>query len=90
MRDAEAAGARRAHGLPSTPRPRSRCSSASKLLAKNRTAIIISHRFSTVRMADRIAVLEGGRVTELGTHEALVAKGGRYAKLFALQAQGYR
>jgi ATP-binding cassette subfamily B protein len=61
-----------------------------KLLAKNRTAIIISHRFSTVRMADRIAVLEGGRVTELGTHEALVAKGGRYAKLFALQAQGYR
>jgi ATP-binding cassette subfamily B protein len=61
-----------------------------KALAKDRSAIIISHRFSTVRMADRIAVLEGGRVTELGSHEELVAKGGRYARLFALQAQGYR
>lgn len=61
-----------------------------KALANNRTAIIISHRFSTVRMADRIAVLEGGRVTELGTHDELVALNGRYAKLFALQAQGYR
>lgn len=59
-------------------------------LAKNRTAIIISHRFSTVRMADRIAVLEGGRITELGSHETLLEKGGRYAKLFTLQAQGYR
>lgn len=61
-----------------------------KRLAQERSAIIISHRFSTVRMADRIAVLEGGKVTELGSHEELVAKGGRYAKLFALQAQGYR
>ena len=61
-----------------------------RALAKDRTAIIISHRFSTVRMADRIAVLEGGKLTELGTHEALVAEGGRYARLFALQAQGYR
>jgi ATP-binding cassette subfamily B protein len=61
-----------------------------KALAKNRTAIIISHRFSTVRMADRIAVIEGGRVSELGSHEALLAKGGRYARLFTLQAQGYR
>ncbi len=61
-----------------------------KKLAQERSAIIISHRFSTVRMADRIAVLEGGKVTELGAHEELVAKGGRYAKLFALQAQGYR
>jgi ATP-binding cassette subfamily B protein len=41
-------------------------------------------------MADRIAVLEGGKLTELGSHEALLEKGGRYAKLFTLQAQGYR
>ncbi len=61
-----------------------------RTLAKDRSAVIISHRFSTVRMADRIAVLEGGKLTELGTHEALVAQGGRYARLFALQAQGYR
>ncbi len=61
-----------------------------RALAKDRTAIIISHRFSTVRMADRIAVLEGGRLTELGSHEELLARGGRYAKLFTLQAQGYR
>jgi ATP-binding cassette subfamily B protein len=61
-----------------------------RALAKDRTAIIISHRFSTVRMADRIAVLERGELTELGSHQALVDKGGRYAKLFALQAQGYR
>ncbi len=61
-----------------------------RALARDRTAIIISHRFSTVRMADRIAVLEGGRLTELGSHDALLAQGGRYAKLFTLQAQGYR
>ncbi len=61
-----------------------------RALAKDRTAIIISHRFSTVRMADRIAVLEGGKLTELGSHEGLLAQGGRYAKLFTLQAQGYR
>lgn len=59
-------------------------------LARGRTALLISHRFSTVRMADRIVVLEGGRVRETGTHEALVALGGRYAELFALQAAGYR
>lgn len=59
-------------------------------LAASRTAIIISHRFSTVRMADRIAVLDGGAVVELGSHESLVAAGGRYAQLFALQARGYR
>ena len=61
-----------------------------RALAKDRTAIIISHRFSTVRMADRIAVLEGGKLTELGTHRELVDKGGRYARLFTLQAQGYK
>ena len=59
-------------------------------LAADKTAILISHRFSTVRMADRILVLEGGQVVEEGSHEALVALGGRYARLFDLQAQGYR
>jgi ATP-binding cassette subfamily B protein/ATP-binding cassette subfamily C protein len=58
-------------------------------LAADRTAIVISHRFSTVRIADRIAVLHGGRLEELGTHRELVARGGRYAHLFGLQAQGY-
>jgi ATP-binding cassette, subfamily B, bacterial len=59
-------------------------------LAEGRTAILISHRFPTVRMADRIVVLEGGRAMEEGTHEVLVAQGGRYAQLFALQAKGYQ
>jgi len=58
-------------------------------LAADRTAIVISHRFSTVRIADRIAVLHGGRLEELGAHRELVARGGRYAHLFNLQAQGY-
>lgn len=57
---------------------------------QNQMAILISHRFSTVRMADEIAVMQNGRITEHGTHEELVAKGGRYAKLFELQAAGYR
>ena len=61
-----------------------------KRLAKDRSAIIISHRFSTVRMADRIAVLEHGGLSELGSHDALLEKNGRYAHLFKLQAQGYR
>jgi ATP-binding cassette, subfamily B, bacterial len=59
-------------------------------LTEGRMAILISHRFSTVRMADRIVVIEGGRVLEEGTHEALLARGGRYAELFNLQAAGYR
>ena len=53
---------------------------------RGRTAVLISHRFSTVRMADRILVLEGGRVLEAGSHAALMARGGRYAELFELQA----
>jgi ATP-binding cassette subfamily B protein len=60
-----------------------------KRLAEGRTSILISHRFPTVRMADRILVLEGGRILEQGSHEQLVAQGGRYAHLFSLQAQGY-
>ncbi|MBK6461252.1 MAG: ABC transporter ATP-binding protein [Myxococcales bacterium] len=59
-------------------------------LAEGRTTLVISHRFPTVRMADRILVLEGGRVTEEGSHDALVAKRGTYARLFALQAKGYQ
>ncbi|HZB44697.1 MAG TPA: ABC transporter ATP-binding protein, partial [Pyrinomonadaceae bacterium] len=59
-------------------------------LMRGRMAVIISHRFSTVRMADRIIVLEDGAVVEEGTHAALVERGGLYAELFALQAEGYR
>ncbi|GAC1369405.1 MAG: ABC transporter ATP-binding protein [Hymenobacter sp.] len=59
-------------------------------LTRGKTAVLISHRFSTVRMADRILVIENGQLVELGSHEALLAQGGRYAELFALQAAGYR
>ena len=58
--------------------------------AEGKMTILISHRFSTVRMADRIVVLQRGRVIEDGSHEALLAHGGRYARLFELQAAGYR
>jgi ATP-binding cassette subfamily B protein len=57
---------------------------------KGRMGIVISHRFSTVRIADRIAVLVDGRIAELGTHQELLAARGRYAQLFELQAAGYR
>ena len=59
-------------------------------LTRGRMAVLISHRFSTVRMADRILVLEKGQIREQGTHQQLVALGGRYAELFELQAAGYR
>jgi ATP-binding cassette subfamily B protein len=61
-----------------------------KALTEDTTAVLISHRFSTVRMADRILVLENGAILESGTHVELVARGGRYAELFELQAAGYR
>ncbi|MDQ3427634.1 MAG: ABC transporter ATP-binding protein/permease [Gemmatimonadota bacterium] len=59
-------------------------------LTQGRMAVLISHRFSTVRMAERILVLRGGELVEQGTHEELVAKAGLYAELFQLQAAGYR
>jgi len=59
-------------------------------LARERITILISHRFSTVRMADQIAVLDRGRIIEQGSHEALMTLGGHYAQLFSLQARGYR
>ena len=59
-------------------------------LTRDKMAVLISHRFSTVRMADRILVLAGGRIEEQGSHQSLVALGGRYAELFELQAAGYR
>jgi len=59
-------------------------------LTRGRMSVLISHRFSTVRMADRILVLSGGAITEQGTHQDLVNQGGLYAELFELQAAGYR
>jgi ATP-binding cassette subfamily B protein len=57
---------------------------------RGRIGIVISHRFSTVRIADRIAVIAGGHVSEIGSHEELMRAGGRYSQLFELQAAGYR
>src|SRR5690606_5654108 len=59
-------------------------------LTAGKTAVLISHRFSTVRMADRILVMENGRLLEIGTHTELLLKDGKYAELFNLQAAGYR
>jgi ATP-binding cassette subfamily B protein len=59
-------------------------------LTEGKMALLISHRFSTVRMADRIVVLEGGRLVEEGSHSQLLARGGRYAAMFEMQAAGYR
>ena len=57
---------------------------------QGRITILVSHRFSTVRMADLIVVLDGARVVEVGTHEDLVARGGQYAELYGIQAAAYR
>lgn len=59
-------------------------------LTKGKTAVLISHRFSTVRMADRILVLKDGQLEQLGSHDELVSNGGLYSELFSLQAQGYQ
>ena len=59
-------------------------------LTKDKSAMLISHRFSTVRMANRILVLEKGQLLEIGSHEELLKKGGRYSELFLLQAKGYQ
>jgi len=61
-----------------------------KELSEGKTAVLISHRFSSVRVADRIIVLADGAVEAMGTHDELLARGGRYAELFELQAAGYR
>ena len=61
-----------------------------KELTEGKMAILISHRFSTVRMADRIVVIQGGRIAELGSHEELLRREGIYAELFSMQAEGYR
>ena len=74
----------------STRGPSTRSSCDSRSSWRGRMAVIISHRFSTVRMADRIVVLESGRVVEEGTHAALASNGGVYAELFEMQAAGYR
>ena len=57
---------------------------------ERRVTILVSHRFSTVRMADLIVVLDGARVVETGTHEALMAQRGQYAQLYGIQAAAYR
>ena len=59
-------------------------------LTKGKTAVLISHRFSTVRMADRILVMDKGELLEMGSHEELLDNNGRYAELFRLQAMGYK
>ena len=59
-------------------------------LTRHKTTVLISHRFSTVRMADRIIVMNKGRIVEQGSHKQLLRKRGRYAKLFSLQAEGYK
>jgi ATP-binding cassette subfamily B protein len=60
-----------------------------RTVAQGRTVLLVSHRFSSVRSADRIFVLSGGRLVEQGTHADLLARGGQYAELFTLQAAAY-
>jgi ATP-binding cassette, subfamily B, bacterial len=69
---------------------RSRAGAAREATLDGRITILVSHRFSTVRMADFILVLDGSRLVESGTHEALMAKGGQYAELYGIQAAAYR
>ena len=64
--------------------------SARRDVHNGRVTILVSHRFSTVRMADLIVVMDGARVVEVGTHEDLLARGGTYAELYSIQATAYR
>jgi ATP-binding cassette subfamily B protein len=57
--------------------------------AEGRVTLLVSHRFSTVRMADLIVVLDGNRVAEVGSHDELMSRGGTYAELYAIQASSY-
>ncbi|MFP5380290.1 MAG: ABC transporter ATP-binding protein, partial [Vicinamibacteria bacterium] len=59
-------------------------------IAHGRTTLLVSHRFSTVRMAERIVVLEAGRIVEDGPHDVLAAAGGRYATLYRMQAEHFQ
>ena len=81
--------------LRSTPRPSTRCSSGSPQVSRQqatngRVTVLVSHRFSTVRMADVIVVLDGARVVEVGSHDELMAQRGQYAELYSIQAEGFR
>ena len=74
----------------STPALNTKFSSASPSSLHGKMALLISHRFSTVRMADRIVVLENGNIAEQGSHTQLMALSARYAEMFELQAASYR
>ncbi|HEV2964041.1 MAG TPA: ABC transporter ATP-binding protein, partial [Candidatus Angelobacter sp.] len=69
---------------------RSRQNTTGQPASEGGVTILVSHRFSTVRMADFIVVLDGSRVVESGTHEDLLARGGQYSELYNIQAEAYR
>ena len=80
----------RVDGPPAFAEASARRQAARQPTPDGRITILVSHRFSTVRMADLIVVLDGSRVVESGTHEVLLAKGGQYAELYGIQAAAYR
>ena len=75
---------------PSTRQPLALLPDAGAARAVGAVTVLVSHRFSTVRLADRIVVLDGGRVVGQGAHEELTAAGGLYAELYGLPARAYR